>query len=247
MKRNCLFASNPSKPGIALACLLAVAGSAHAAVTITKNNPDIYSTAALTGFATTGGMMGGMSVTVTYSDASTQTATWTTSGSSGSAVATGFTLAQSGDTFGADWTLTNLSSSLAITAFSINARPGNTVFDTASTVPDAEGTPGSAQGLTFAFTGSSSTRDASVTYSDALKLNSMSTPIEDLFLQMKVELDAGSYLAASGPTAPSFLTFEQDTDNVRDPGDIVLVPEPSASLATALLLGAGLGIRRRRQ
>jgi hypothetical protein len=75
----------------------------------------------------------------------------------------------------------------------------------------------------------------------------MSTPIEDLFLQMKVELDAGSYLAASGPTAPSFLTFEQDTDNVRDPGDIVLVPEPSASLATALLLGAGLGIRRRRQ
>jgi hypothetical protein len=238
MKSTYLHANNPSKPGIALAFLLAIAGSAHAAVTINKSNPQIYTTAALTGFATDGGDMGGMSVSVTFSDSTVQNATWTTSGSSGSAsLASWFSLSQSGDTFGNAWTLANLTTGLSIVGFSINARPGNTVFDTSQ--PNT-GTAGSESGLDFQF--ASGGTDAVVNYSDALKLNSSTNPVGDLYLQMEVALGANSVVAAGRS-----MSFLQDTDSVRDPGDISVIPEPSASLATALLLGAGLGIRRRRQ
>jgi hypothetical protein len=59
---------------------------------------------------------------------------------------------------------------------------------------------------------------------------------------MNVALGSNSLVAAG-----QSMSFLQDTDSVRDPGDIAVIPEPSSSLATVLLLAAGMGIRRRRQ
>ena len=130
--------------------------------------------------------MNGMEVSVTYSDASVLSAIWGTTGAGAGAasVANGFSLSESGDTFPASgfpfsgiWTLQNLRPALGITGFSINARLGDTLFDT--TLPlSGFGTDGSFQGLDFEFvTVSQVVFNATATYSDALKLNSATTPM----------------------------------------------------------------------
>jgi hypothetical protein len=232
------------------ALMVAAAGvmlttASQAAVIIIKNDPTIFSTSALTGSATSGDMMAGMEVTVTYSDASTSTAIWAATGlgAGGASNANFFSLTEVGDTFTGNWTLENTRPGLAITGFSIYAKPGDTVFDTTSPAP---GTPGSANGADFAFT-SGPVTDATVTYSDALKLNAAAVPTGDLYLRMNVSF--GQSLA-SGAT----LTFRQDTDSVDLPGDIIpvdpgpgtAVPEPGSALVGLMVLGlCGARIGRR--
>lgn len=184
-----------------------------------------------------------MSVSVTFGNSIVQSATWETiSPAAGGATLAGwFSLSQSGDTFNNAWTLSNLmdptGNSLSITAFKINARPGDTVFDIE---PNGFGTDGSFLGRPFQF--ASGGTDAEVSYWDALRLTSDASPVGDLFLQMEVALGENSFVAAG-----SSMSFFQDTDSVRDPGDISAIPEPGAAVATALLIGAGMGIRRRKQ
>jgi MYXO-CTERM domain-containing protein len=229
---------------LALTSLLTVS-NALGAVTIFTSDPTLYTTAALAGFSTTGADMDGMSVSVTYSDFSVASATWgTTALTAGAAVSAGnFSLTLTGDSYDQNWTLSNLTdpqaeTPLSIVSFAINARPGRAIFDI---IASPETTTGSDVGRPFTFV--SGGTDATVTYSDALKLNANGSPLGDLFLQMLVALDSNSYVAAGGN-----MVFLQDTDNAEASAIIEEVPEASTYAAGLALAGlTGYGFLRRRQ
>src|SRR4051794_8709547 len=89
---------------------ICIAGNLASAATVTvQTDPGtIQHTNALAGFDTSGDMMAGMVVSVTFADATTDTATWASTGSgAGGATGTNFTIAESGNTFSSDFTLTN--------------------------------------------------------------------------------------------------------------------------------------------
>ncbi|MBD1930478.1 MULTISPECIES: PEP-CTERM sorting domain-containing protein [Cyanophyceae] len=186
----------------------------------------------LTGFSTFGDMMAGMKVTVDYLGGGSQTATWgatsnpatSNDANSGGAFGSNWSLTQAGDTFTSAWRFNNLGQSIA--KLTINAIPGNTVFDTGSN----PSTPGSASGLSFA-----------VQSGQAPTSSNYSTPIDislgDLFGTLSM-----SWL--NGFTGG--MSFKADTDSgtttdpVQPPID---VPEPASAIA---LLGLGaLGVTKR--
>ena len=71
-------------------------------------------TTALTGFSTTGSMMSGMKITAYFVGGSSEIATWMTTGAgTGGAFGTGWSLVESGDTFGGTWTLTTGTNAMA--------------------------------------------------------------------------------------------------------------------------------------
>lgn len=183
-----------------------------------------------------GADMAGMQVTVTYADATTDTATWMATGSvSGAAVGTGWSLTESGDTLnqpglGAAWTLDNTSGQ-AITALEIDAWAAQVFFDVVLEGADAsfplgydEHTPGSRQGRPFTDDGTLGITPADIAYLDLL-----SAP--DLY--GKVQVTLGPAGLADGAS----FRFMIDTDKV---------PEPSLFGLMALGL-AGLAWQRRRR
>jgi hypothetical protein len=109
----------------------------------------------LTGYQTTGNLMNGMRVTVGYLGGGFETQTWGTIGparnKSGGAFGSGWSLTQTGDTFGFrdgdwwPWTL-DVSGNRPIAVINIDAVPGNTVFDT---IAGRTVTPNSADGRPF--------------------------------------------------------------------------------------------------
>ena len=226
-------------------------GLASATVTIQKTNPTPYRTTGLNSFVTSGGQMGGMVVTVTFSDSSTATETWveTDAISGGAVVPDRFSLTQgglsnAGSTFYNDWTLTNNDPTASITGFSINSRPGDTVFDTK--LPD-KGTPGSDRGLNFAITNATDgPHNAWVFYSDSLRLTGAEEAVGDTFLQLDVLLQKPSPGSSTPLSAGESLSFMQDTDSALIEGDIIQVPEPSTGLGIGLLLSAAFFLRRRK-
>lgn len=223
---------------IAFAALTAMGvAPANATVTVLFDNGTTQVTTALTGFATTGAMMDGMSVTAFFAGGTQETAFWAaTVGDDGEAAGTGWSLSESGDTFSSfdPWALAN-ASGLAIEMLLIDAGVGDSVFDI--TFGGLFGTDGSALGITFA---SSDTRDVTATYIDEVALTGFAV-VGDLWRFLKLDFGAG---IASG--SPSF-NFSADTDNLELPGDITPVPEPS----TLALFGIGLAglafVRRRRK
>lgn len=231
----------------ALSGLLA-AYSALGSVTINTSDPTIYTTAALAGATTLGDMMDGMEVSVSYSSGSSPvTAIWADNGASaGKAESAGnFRLSITGDTYDQLWTLENLRGTGLgdITEFSINARLGLTVFDI---VTSPETTTGSDVGTPFAFGAGSSTYNALVDYSDALKLDANANPLHDLFLRIRVRLTDGT--TTTHLAAGSSLSFYQDTDNSAANAIIEEVPEASTYAAGLALVGlTGYGFLRRRQ
>jgi hypothetical protein len=194
-------------------------------------------TTALTGFSTTGSMMDGMSITAYFSGGSSQTATWATTGvGEGSAVGTGWSLAESGDTFGGLWTLNTGTNTM--TRLLIDAGPGDTVFDTTA-IGDIAGTDGSARGWSFERTSANPGLDVTATYLDYVALTGFA-PVGDLFRYLDL-----SFQQATGAAGFSgIMEYISDTDNLKFAGDLRPVPEP----ATILLLGAGIvgliGFRR---
>lgn len=186
--------------------------------------------------AITGADMAGVQVTATFADGSSDTAIWAATGvDSGAASGTGWSLGESGDTFGdvlpsglltGVWTLSN-NAGQNMTSLFVNAMVANVVFDTilvdtlAELADPTKNTPGSSQGRPFTYSGTPTGITAS--YGSLV-----SAP--DLYGTMTVDLAAGGGLA-SGST----LAFMSDTDQV---------PEPPVYLLFGLGL-LGLGLRKK--
>lgn len=220
------------------ASLLIAAGTSSAALVVTDSS-------------VTGADMAGLEVSVTFANGVTETAVWevvndtpvsVSSGDvsvdaevlSGGAFGSSWALTQGGFTLGAidngspfgDWELSNLTSSEAIIALSLNGMPGGVVFDIVPGEKDSitgeitmEVTPGSKSGLHYV-----ASDDSTGEYS-----NQLDSAFEDLFWQLDVRFDTG---IAAGQT----VTYFADTD-------LVEVPAPSA---LALILGGIVFLARQR-
>ncbi len=118
------------------------AGLALAAVATPASAQTVVS-----GYNTGGDDMNGMQVLVNFLDGTSQSAIWgTTSPNAGGAFGTNWGLSLSGSTtFGYPWTFS--ASNKLVRSLSINAIPGNTMWD--KDWPTYPGTPGSANGWTF--------------------------------------------------------------------------------------------------
>jgi len=220
------------------ASLLLTAGSRAVTVNVGFDAGTTNTTTALLGFVTTGAMMDGMVVTAFFSDASSQTLAWADTGAtSGGVSGTGWSLSESGDTFGGLWSLSN-SRGVNLVRLLIDAGPGGTVFDTF--FGSSTGTPGSGGGMDFAVSSISVADNGdtiTATYRDAVALGA-SLPVGDLYRRLDVDLSL-----SNGST----MVFVSDTDNSLIAGDIRSVPEPMstfAGLAPAFLVMAMLMRRR---
>ena len=212
---------------------LALAASAFATpsqaqVVITETPLPVVVAPGLTGFATTGADMAGLSVTATFSNGSGGTVAWTTTGpASGGAFTANWSLTLSGDSFATPWNFSflNPTASLQLTHLVLNGTSGLTIFD--RTFGGAEGTPGSANGTDFAYSGGTCAGcNTLVNYSGQTAIDA-AAPVGDLWQVVDITFNDGT-----GPRTN--FSFVQDTDN-----DIrAMVPEPETY---ALMLG-GLGL-----
>ncbi|MFV1968338.1 MAG: hypothetical protein ACC628_23175 [Pirellulaceae bacterium] len=212
-------------------------GIAEAAVSVFFDSGTTNTTNALTGFSTTGDLMAGMDVTAFFADSSSETVTWASLGApAGKATGTGWFLSELGNTFSADWTLSN-STGQSLTRLLIDAGPGDTVFDTF--FGGNFGTPGSGRGKDFTVTSGLGSLDIDATYRDEVALTGFS-PVGDLYRYLDIEFTSvGAF--ASG----SSLKYITDTDNILFAGDIAPVPEPLSFCIWGLLAGLGIAIGRR--
>jgi hypothetical protein len=230
-----------SVPGAALAAALtlAIPGQALAAPVASSFIAvpgSAFNTAALTGSATDGSLMGGMAVTVFFAAGGSETAIW--NAGTESAAGTGWSLSQPNDTFSNPWTLAN-SAAATISGFLIDGLSGNTTFDI---VNSSTLSPGSALGRPLGAADASNTTEitgATGTYSNQLSVGGVF--FGDLYVRLGVEF------AGTGLTGGNNFSFVADTDNARaDLGGIVGVPAPGALALFGMGL-AGLGLFGRRR
>lgn len=220
----------------ALALTLGTAGTAGAA-TIVKDATNTVSIPGLTGFATTGAMMDGMSVTACFGivDPTCQTVFWSDTGAtSGGAFGTGWSLSLTGDSFGGAWLFDFTSDTLGqLTSLILDGSTGFTVFDTTS---PSFGTDGSAQGMDFAILNNANLDGLAIATYSMIVAVSPAGPVGDLFHVLTVTFDGNA-----GPRTD--FSFVQDTDNDSRFGT---VSEPGTLSLLALgFVAAGLARRRR--
>src|SRR5262245_11598811 len=227
-----------------LAALAFVFGLAQApahAVVVTTTGAAMNNIPGLTGFATTGAMMDGLSVTATFASGFSQTLLWADSGAqSGGVTGTGWSLSLNGDTFTAPWNFTNTRLGAAggpdaLDRLVLDGLNALTVFD--RTFGDVEGTPGSAAGNDWECTGAPDIcavagRAVRVQYDFQVSVGA-NPAVGDLWQTVAIDFCTN----VEGPCARNGVTgnwaFLQDTDN-----DARLTAAEPGSLA---LLGFALG------
>jgi hypothetical protein len=204
-----------------LIAVLAAVGVANASVIVSTDAGTLYQTDALSGFSTSGDDMAGMQVTAMFLSGGTETVTWNATGAgAGAAVGTGWSLAESGDTFGSNW---YLNSDVGLAGVMISAAPGDSVFDI---FENDSGTDGSALGWEFDVTSDHSGLDILATYRNAVALTG-DAPVGDLWETLDIQFRANGFIGT--------LSFIADTDSAATAGDINPVPAPGA------LILAGMG------
>lgn len=185
--------------------------------------------------------MNGMEVTVcTLSGCSTST--WSTTGvDAGSASSTGWSLSLSGNSWLSPFTF---ASTVGVTSFSLNGRPGSTVFDIVF-APILS--PLSALGAPFELYGSNADLQdwvVDVNYTDRLLVGGVF--YNDLFTVMNVDLSRPQTAGAAGFIGT--FQFITDTDNSATNSPIVPVaevPEPGVLALLGIGLMALVSLRRR--
>jgi len=217
--------------------VMSIVGTASAAtVSVNTDNSTVLTTTGLTQFATNGDDMDGMIVTAQFASGASQQLVWGTTGvNTGGATGSLFSLTLSGDTFTQSWNLTNLNQDSALTNLTINAAPGNTVFDIIAT-PDT--TPGSASGLAFVDRSASVGGSISVLYSNPVALTG-EDPLHDLYALLMADF---ATLNDGGLLFDTAYLFGADTDNSAT--RISSVPLPGALPLLMIALGM-LGIMLR--
>ena len=177
-------------------------------------------------FNTSGNLMEGMEVTVTYSDSSTETAFWevidySSGGASGSG--NNWSLLVTNDTYkiSGSWNLW-VDPTTPIESIYLAGKAGNTFFDVYDGMGDTNDTPYSKWGWAFdtMYTGYDDSI-VTATYYNLVAVDGHSA-VGDLYEDLEVSFNSGSF---SGD-----YIFNADTDNTN------AVPVP----ATALLLASGL-------
>ena len=159
----------------------------------------------------TGALMGGMTVTATFTDSTTETATWVGLGlGAGQVVGTNWSITESGDTSIASWTITN-NTGQGITQLVFAGCPGNTVFDRTFPSP---GTPGSGIGVDFVVTGGTFSGAVVASYQVPANLPSQ-PPVGDIWTNMTVQ-----FFEVGGMTSGTTLLFRADTDGCIDCGTL---------------------------
>lgn len=202
----------------------------------------VVSIIGVTDFQTYGSDMLTLTVTAKFSNGSTDTEAWNkTSSTGGAATGQGWTLAESGDTYTSNWSLSVIDRTLQISSLTLTGfvatdpvTHSGTTFD--RTLPDT-GTVGSSNGHDFSVSGASGAWNAiQATYHDPIRVDGLSVQHDEY---RQLNLTFGSLVGAPFNThfvATPFvfgdsLTFVQDTDTIG-------LPEPGsmALLGTGLLL-----------
>ncbi|MGB3693145.1 MAG: PKD domain-containing protein [Spirulinaceae cyanobacterium] len=180
----------------------------------------------LTGFSTSGNQMGGMKVTVNFFNGTSQTSTWQPLGGElGGASGSGWSLNQSGNTYGSfnnPWNFSYTGGS-SVAALFIDAVDGNTVFDIVSSNTSSQNTPNSAEGWPF-----------QTSYGTAPSRYGYSVPIDiskgDLFGRLSLFWDSG-FSGSMGFLADTDSGKADDPVTARDP--IPALPPPPNVAPTA--------------